>query len=44
MNTFSLNDNKLLREADDYIREHRLIEMFEVIYKINNIKFIEFLF
>jgi hypothetical protein len=23
-------DNKLLEEAEDYIREHRLIELFEV--------------
>jgi hypothetical protein len=26
-------DNKLLKEADDYIRNHRLIELFEVYSK-----------
>lgn len=24
-------DNKLLKEADEYIRKHRLIELFEVL-------------
>jgi len=28
---FASVDNKLIREADDYIRSHRLLELFEVI-------------
>jgi hypothetical protein len=24
-------DNKLIKEADEYIRDHRLLELFEVI-------------
>lgn len=30
MNGLNLIDNKLLNEADEYIRQHRLIELFEV--------------
>jgi hypothetical protein len=29
-NSFNLVENKLLKEADDYIRTHRLVELFEV--------------
>lgn len=28
---FGSVDNKLIREADEYIRNHRLLELFEVI-------------
>ena len=28
-NSFQIADNNLLKEADDYIRQHRLVELFE---------------
>lgn len=32
---FETVDNKLVKEADEYIRNHRLLELFEVIIFIN---------
>ncbi len=30
MTSLKLSDNKLLIEADEYVKQHRLIELFEV--------------
>lgn len=36
MSKLNLIDNKLLQDSEDYIKHHRLIELFEVKFKNKN--------